>query len=80
MNNNPAKLNTMPSEILEKILSYTSFRQRMGLQRINKLIRDVTLNGKFWETITVHDIRLSNSVMKDIIKSGAISLNLPNCI
>ena len=80
INDSPTNLNTMPSEILEKILSYTSFRQRIGLQRANKRIRDVTLNRKFWETITIQDIRLSNSVMRDIIKLGAISLNLPNCV
>ena len=76
---NPANLNTMPTEVLEEILSYISFKQRMRLQRTSKRIKEITLNTKFWESIKIKDSKLRNSVMQDIIETGTTSLNIPNC-
>ena len=41
---NPANLNTMPTEVLEEILSYISFKQRIRLQRTSKHIKEITVN------------------------------------
>ena len=80
INQNVVDLNHMPPEILEKILSHAPFYQRIGLQRVSKRIREVTLNSKFWESVTIQDKELSNAVMKNIIKAGTTSLNIPDCV
>ena len=69
----------MPSEILEKVIQYLPFRQRIHIQRTNQRIKGITLGAKMWKTITIQDSRLTTIIMKKILRERPTFLNLPGC-
>merc|ERR1712051_685101 len=73
-------LSNMPTEILEQILGYLSFRQRIGVQRINQRFKDATMTPKLWKSITIRGRLVTNSIMKNILRAQTTSLDLPNCV
>ena len=73
---NQTGLVNMPSEILEQIIAYLPFKQRIRIQRTNQRIMEVTLNPKL---ITIRDHQIKNSIMRSILKAKTTSLDIPNC-
>ena len=69
----------MPSEILEKIVQYLPFKQRILIQRTNHRTKEVTLSSKLWKNITIRDSRLTTPIMKKILKERPSFLDLPGC-
>ena len=70
----------MPAEILERILSYLSFKQRICAQRTKQRIREITLTPKLWKNITIRGHLTTNSVMRNILRAQTTSLDIPDCI
>ena len=78
---NPLELMDMPSEIIEKILSYIPFKQRIRSQRINHRIRDlVTGSYTLWNNISIKNSYLNTAIMKKIVKARPVLLDIPGCI
>ena len=77
---NQTGLANMPVEILEQILSYLSFKQRICAQRTNQRIREITLTPKLWKNITIRGHLTTNSVMRNILRAQTTSLDLPDCV
>ena len=77
---NKRGLSNMPTEILEQILGYLSFRQRIGVQRINQRFKDTTMTPKLWKSITIRGPLITNSIMKNILRAQTTSLDLPDCV
>ena len=77
---NTLNLMDMPLEIMEKILLYIPFKQRICLQRVNHRIRDQILgSGILWKRIFVRNSYLDSSIMKRIIRAKPTSLDIPGC-
>ena len=77
---NTLSLMDMPLEIMEKILSYIPFKQRIRLQRVNQRIRDQVLGfGTLWKKIFIKNSYLNSSIMKRIIRAKPTSLSIPGC-
>ena len=70
----------MPTEILEKILGYLSFQQRIGVQRINQRFKDATMTPKLWKSVTIRNRLITNPIVKNILRAQTTSLDLPMCV
>ena len=77
---NKRGLSDMPAEILERILAYLSFTQRISIQRTNHQLRRVTLTPKLWKNITIRGHLITNPVMLNILKNQTTSLDIPDCV
>ena len=78
---NTLNLMDMPLEIMEKILLYIPFKQRICLQRVNHRIRNQILgSGALWKRIFIRNSYLDSSIMKRIIKAKPTSLDIPGCV
>ena len=73
-------LSNMPTEILEQILGYLSFQQRIWVQRINQRFKDATMTPKLWKSVTIRNRLVTNPIIKNILRAQTTSLNLPNCV
>ena len=69
----------MPSEVMEKIIQYLPFKQRILIQRTNHRIRNITFNPVLWQHITIRNSRLTTTLMKKILKERPFFLDLPGC-
>ena len=78
--NNGGGLSSMPTEILEKILGYLSFQQRIGVQRINQRFKDATMTPKLWKSVTIRNRLITNPIVKNILRAQTTSLDLPMCV
>ena len=65
---NQNRLSNMPAEILERILAYLSFKQRISVQRTNQRFREITLTPKLWKNITIRGHLITNPVMLNILR------------
>ena len=77
---NQRGLSDMPAEILKRILEYLSFKQRIGIQRINQRFKELTLTPKLWKNITIRGRLITNPVMINILRAQTTSLDLPDCV
>ena len=77
---NQMGLANMPAEILERILSYLSFKQRISAQRTSQLIKEITITPKLWKNITIRGHLITNLVMRNILRAQTTSLNIPDCV
>ena len=78
---NTLNLMDMPLEIMEKILLYIPFKQRICLQRVNHRTRNQILgSGALWKRIFIRNSYLDSSIMKRIIKAKPTSLDIPGCV
>merc|ERR1712051_448079 len=73
-------LSSMPTEILEQILGYLSFQQRIGVQRINQRFRDATMTPKLWKSVIIRNRLITNTIIKNILQAQTTSLDLPSCV
>ena len=78
--NNEGGLSSMPTEILEQILGYLSFQQRIGVQRINQRFRDATMTPKLWKSVIIQNRLITNTIVKSILRARTTSLDLPGCV
>ena len=78
--NNGGGLSSMPTEILEQILGYLSFQQRIGVQRINQRFRDATMTPKLWKSVVIQNRLITNPIVKNILRAQTTSLDLPGCV
>ena len=73
--NNGRGLSSMPTEILEQILGYLSFQQRIGVQRINQRFRDATMTPKLWKSVIIRNRLITNTIIKNILQAQTTSLD-----
>ena len=66
-------LSNMPTEILEQILGYLSFQQRIGVQRINQRFKDATMTPRLWKSVTIRDQLVTNPIIKNILRAQTTS-------
>ena len=76
---NEVNLMDMPPEVVEKIIHYLPFKQRILIQRTNQRIKNITLNSMLWQNITIHNSRLTTTLMKKILRERPSFLDLPDC-
>ena len=76
---NKVNIMDMPSEVVEKIIQYLPFKQRMLIQRTNHRIRNITSNPVLWQHITIRNSQLTTTLIKKILTERPFFLDLPGC-